>query len=45
VHALGSLGKPSDIASVVSFLLSDETRFVSGADWRVDGALSARFAG
>jgi len=45
VHAMGFLGKPKDIAAVVSFLLSDETRFVSGADWRVDGALSARFAG
>lgn len=45
VHAMGFLGKPKDIAVVVSFLLSDETRFVSGADWRVDGALSARFAG
>ena len=45
VHALGMFGEPRDIASVVSFLLSDETRFVSGADWRVDGALSARFAG
>jgi len=45
VHAMGFLGEPKDIAAVVSFLLSDETRFVSGADWRVDGALSARFAG
>lgn len=45
VHAMGFLGKPKDIAAVVSFLLSDDTRFVSGADWRVDGALSARFAG
>jgi NAD(P)-dependent dehydrogenase (short-subunit alcohol dehydrogenase family) len=45
VHAMGFLGTPKDIAVVVSFLLSDDTRFVSGADWRVDGALSARFAG
>ncbi len=45
VHAMGFFCKPKDIAVVVSFLLSDETRFVSGADWRVDGALSARFAG
>lgn len=45
VHAMGFFGQPKDIAAVVSFLLSDETRFVSGADWRVDGALSARFAG
>lgn len=45
VHAMGVLGTPKDVAAVVSFLLSDETHFVSGADWRVDGALSARFAG
>jgi NAD(P)-dependent dehydrogenase (short-subunit alcohol dehydrogenase family) len=45
VHAMGFIGEPKDIATVVSFLLSRETRFVSGADWRVDGALSARFAG
>jgi NAD(P)-dependent dehydrogenase (short-subunit alcohol dehydrogenase family) len=45
VHALGRMGQPEQIASVVNFLLSDEAGFVSGADWRVDGSLSARFAG
>ena len=43
-HPLGHIGKPSDIAHVVSFLLSDRAGFVSGAEWPVDGALSARFA-
>lgn len=45
VHALGYMAQPGDIANVVNFLLCDDTRFVSGADWRVDGALTARFAG
>ena len=45
VHPLGHFGEPQDVASMVSFLLSDEARNVSGADFRVDGALSARFAG
>lgn len=43
-HPLGHIGQPRDIAQVVSFLLSERSRFVSGAEWPVDGALSARFA-
>ncbi len=35
---------PSEIAKVVTFLLSDEASFVNGADWIVDGGLHARFA-
>ncbi|KIV87585.1 hypothetical protein PV11_03119 [Exophiala sideris] len=30
-------GKPEEIASVVAFLLSDESTFVTGAIWNVDG--------
>jgi NAD(P)-dependent dehydrogenase (short-subunit alcohol dehydrogenase family) len=45
VHPLGRMGKPSEIANCVAFLLSDQASFVTGADWRVDGGLSARFAG
>jgi NAD(P)-dependent dehydrogenase (short-subunit alcohol dehydrogenase family) len=44
VHPLGRMGQPSEIASCVAFLLSDEASFVTGANWRVDGGLSARFA-
>ena len=35
---------PSEIAKVVTFLLSDDASFVNGADWIVDGGLHARYA-
>jgi 3-oxoacyl-[acyl-carrier protein] reductase len=35
---LARYGKPDDIADVVAFLLSDESRYVSGQTIRVDGA-------
>ena len=44
VHAMGRLGQPLEIANCVAFLLSDEASFVTGANWRVDGGLGARFA-
>jgi len=44
-HPLGRMAQPHEIANVVSFLLSDEANFVSGAEWVVDGGLTARFAG
>jgi NAD(P)-dependent dehydrogenase (short-subunit alcohol dehydrogenase family) len=34
---VGRLGKPDEIASVVLFLASEESDFVSGAVWNVDG--------
>lgn len=44
-HPLGRMGQPSEIANCVAFLLSDQASFVTGANWRVDGGLSTRFAG
>ena len=44
-HALGRIGSPREIANCVVFLLSEEASFVTGANWRVDGGLAARFAG
>jgi NAD(P)-dependent dehydrogenase (short-subunit alcohol dehydrogenase family) len=44
VQPRGTFGAPSEIAKVACFLLSDDASFVNGADWPVDGALSARIA-
>lgn len=44
VQPMGRMAKTSEIAKVVSFLLSDDASFVNGADWIVDGGLHARFA-
>jgi NAD(P)-dependent dehydrogenase (short-subunit alcohol dehydrogenase family) len=41
---LNRIAKPSEIAKVVTFLLSEEASFVNGADWVVDGGLHCRFA-
>jgi 3-oxoacyl-[acyl-carrier protein] reductase len=43
LHPLGRLGTPKDIAALVSFLLSEEGRWVSGQLINADGAFSARF--
>jgi 3-oxoacyl-[acyl-carrier protein] reductase len=37
--ALGRFGTPEDIASVVSFLVSDDARYVTGQRINVDGGL------
>ncbi|PHM65645.1 3-ketoacyl-ACP-reductase CylG [Xenorhabdus stockiae] len=39
-HLLGRAGDPEEIAQVVSFLLSDLSSFVTGADYSVDGGYS-----
>jgi NAD(P)-dependent dehydrogenase (short-subunit alcohol dehydrogenase family) len=44
-HPMGRMASPSEIANCAVFLLSDEASFVTGANWRVDGGLGARFAG
>jgi 3-oxoacyl-[acyl-carrier protein] reductase len=39
--AVGRYGKPADIASLVAYLASDESAFVTGADIVADGGLTA----
>ncbi len=38
---LGRIGKPEEIAAAAIYLLSDESRFVTGAELKVDGGISA----
>ena len=39
---LGRLGTPAEVADLVVYLLSDEALFVTGAEFVIDGGLSAR---
>jgi 3(or 17)beta-hydroxysteroid dehydrogenase len=39
---LGRLGEPSEVAELCVYLLSDESRFVTGAEFAIDGGLTAR---
>lgn len=43
LHPLGRLGQPRDIGALVSFLVSEEGRWVSGQLINADGAFSARY--
>lgn len=40
LHALGRIGQPVEVASVIAFLLSEESSFVTGACLPVDGGAS-----
>lgn len=40
-HPIGRIGQPKDIAKTVDFLLSDDTSWVTGAIWDVDGGVIA----
>lgn len=40
---LGRLGRPTDVAAVVEFLVSDEGRWISGQLLKSDGAFGAEF--
>lgn len=40
-HPIGRVGRPEDVASSIDFLLSDQTSWVTGAVWDVDGGVMA----
>ena len=39
---LGHIGEPDDIANAVLYLASDESKFMTGAELKLDGGISAR---
>ena len=41
VATLNRCGKPEEVGNVVSFLLSDESSYVNGAKWEIDGGALA----
>lgn len=40
-HPIGRVGRPEDIAKTITFLLLDESSWVTGAIWDIDGGVMA----
>lgn len=41
-HPAGRVGKPSDVAGLVTYLLSEETGFITGQNFVVDGGMTRK---
>jgi len=42
LHPIGRIGEPNDIAYCILYLASDEAKFVTGAEFVIDGGYTAR---
>ena len=38
---MGKIGEPNDVAFAILYLASDESKFVTGTEIRIDGGISA----
>ena len=41
LHALGRVGQPNEIASIISWLIEEEQQWITGQVFTVDGGLSS----
>jgi len=42
LHPVGHLGEPDDVAYMVLYLASDESKFVTGSELVIDGGYTAQ---
>ena len=40
-HPIGRIGEPEEVAELVAYLASDRAGFITGADYKIDGGLTA----
>jgi 3(or 17)beta-hydroxysteroid dehydrogenase len=39
-HPIGTVGEPLDVSNIVLYLASDESKFATGGEYRIDGGLA-----